>query len=191
MCWIQKFVLVPAQGQPGLTSGTSKIRAGSSTSGSSKRHCRTAKVCPVSYQYGKSMTSVIPVWHKVCPVSYQYGKSMPSAIPERHKVCSVSYQNGKSMPSAIPERHKVCPVSYQYGKSMLSAIPERHKVCPVSYQNGTFSTNQIQTFFKLNFVLSLCSCCSFHTIFISLLSPPLISLISSFSPFSSFDSSTF
>ena len=133
MCWIQKFVLVPAQGQPGLTSGTSKIRAGSSTSGSSKRHCRTAKVCPVSYQYGKSMTSVIPVRHKVCPMPYQNGKSMPSAIPVWHKVCSVPYRYGtcwyqqSTTPVTFPQYFLLDPAS-RSGTALV-----RHLITPITF----------------------------------------------------------
>ena len=111
MCWIQKFVLVPAQGQPGPTSGTSKIRAGSSTSGSSKRHC----------------------W------MLDPAQSMPSVVPERQKYAQCHTGTAQSMPSVVPERQKYDQCHTGTAQSMLSAIPVRHVLDPAVDNSSHFS----------------------------------------------------
>ena len=99
MCWIQKFVLDPAQGQPGPTSGTSKMRAGSSTAGSSKRHC----------------------W------MLDPAQSMPSVVPERQKYAQCHTGMAQSMPSVVPVRQKYAQCHTGMAQSMTNAIPVRQK----------------------------------------------------------------
>ena len=111
MCWIQKFVLDPAQGLPGPTSGSSKIRAGSSTAGSSKRHC----------------------W------MLDPAQSMPSVVPERQKYAQCHTGTAQSMPSVVPERQKYDQCHTGTAQSMLSAIPVRHVLVPAVDNSSHFS----------------------------------------------------